>query len=203
MHIRLTTLQSYQQAAWVLASAFNDDPVSKAVYRNFTPERRVKALTVDFTAELVVCLRRGLPLEMEHDNKIVAATVIYPPDTYPLPAWDQWLLLVKSILGNGVYDLRSWLRWQAEVGRFHPTESHYYLEYIGVDPEYQGRAIGTTLLQRLVVKADEEQVGCYLENANPRNLSFYQRLGFEIWEEKEVIGLPTWFMWRHPGKRSF
>jgi hypothetical protein len=39
-------------------------------------------------------------------------------------------------------------------------------------------------------------VGCYLENANPRNTSFYQRFGFQIVSEKEIIGLPAWFMWR-------
>jgi hypothetical protein len=39
-------------------------------------------------------------------------------------------------------------------------------------------------------------VGCYLENSNPRNLPFYERFGFQAGEQKEIIGLPAWLMWR-------
>src|SRR4030066_1498953 len=41
--IQPTTRQSYRQAAQVLGRAFVDDPVSVAVYRNFSPDRRVGA----------------------------------------------------------------------------------------------------------------------------------------------------------------
>jgi ribosomal protein S18 acetylase RimI-like enzyme len=199
MQIHPVTRHSCRQAALVLARAFANEPVSVAVYRNFSPERRVKALLVDFAAELRVCIRRGYPLQLKQEGKVIAVAVIYPPGTYPLPAWEGWLLLAKSILGNGFYDIRSWICWLDEVDKHHPTEPHYYLEYVGVDPEHQGRAVGSTLLRHLVVKGDEEGVGCYLENADPRNTPFYQRLGFRIVAEKEIIGMPAWFMWRPPG----
>jgi ribosomal protein S18 acetylase RimI-like enzyme len=53
-------------------------------------------------------------------------------------------------------------------------------------------------MQHLINKADEVSVGCYLENANPRNLSFYERFGFQVIDEKEILGIPSWFMWRAP-----
>jgi ribosomal protein S18 acetylase RimI-like enzyme len=56
-------------------------------------------------------------------------------------------------------------------------------------------------MQHLISKADEESVGCYLENANPRNLAFYKRFGFQVIEEKEILDLPSWFMWRAPDIR--
>jgi hypothetical protein len=110
-----TTRQSYRQAAQVLGRAFVDDPVSVAVYRNFSSDRRVRALTVDFTAELLLCVRKGNPLQVNGDGKVIAAAVIYPPGTYPLSVSDQWMLLIKSILGNGYYDIRGWMRWLEEV----------------------------------------------------------------------------------------
>jgi GNAT superfamily N-acetyltransferase len=67
-----------------------------------------------------------------------------------------------------------------------------------VEPEQQGKAVGTAIMQHLVEKADEAKVGCYLENSNPRNLPFYQRFGFQTVIEKEIIGVPAWFMWRSP-----
>jgi ribosomal protein S18 acetylase RimI-like enzyme len=193
-----TTRQSYHQAAQVLARAFVDDPVSVACFRNFSPGRRVSALIVDFTAEELVCVRRGYPIQVNDDGKVIAAAVIYPPGSYPLPVVDLWLLLIKSILGNGLYDISPWLRWLAEVDQLHPKEAHYYLEYLGVEPEQQGKAVGSAILQHLINKADREHVGCYLENANQRNIPFYQRFGFQIMSEKEIIGIPSWFMWRPP-----
>jgi len=196
-----TTRQSYRQAAQVLARAFVDDPVSVASYRNFSPDKRVSALTVDFIAEELLCIRKGCPLQVNEDGKVIAAAVIYPPEAYPLPVMDQWLLLIKSFLGNGIYDVRPWTRWLAGVDAVHPEEAHYYVEYLGVEPVQQGKAVGSAILQYITNKADEEQVGCYLENANPRNIPFYERSGFQIIDKKEIIGIPTWFMWRPPCDR--
>jgi ribosomal protein S18 acetylase RimI-like enzyme len=190
------TIHSYRQAAEVLARAFVDDPVTVAVYRNFNPERRLRALRVDFTAELLECVHRGRPLQMEEDGRVVAAAVVYPPRTYPLPVLIQWLLLAKSIWGNGFYDIVGWMRWLEEVDKYRPSEPHYYLEYLGVEPDQQGKAVGSALVRSLTRIVDDTRVGCYLENANPRNNRFYQRLGFQIINEKEIIGVPTWFMWR-------
>ena len=193
-----TTRQSYRQAAQVLGRAFMDDPVSDAVYKNFSTDKRVRALTVDFFAEVSLCIRKGYPLQVNDDGKVVAAAVIYPPRAYPLSASDQWMLLIKSILGNGFYDFRPWMKWLEEVDKVHPDKPHYYLEYLGVEPAQQGKGLGSTILQHLIHKADEECVGCYLENANPRNISVYQRFGFQVISEREIIGIPAWFMWRPP-----
>jgi GNAT superfamily N-acetyltransferase len=202
MQIGPVTRHSLHQAAQLLGRAFVNEPVSAAIYRNFSPLRRTRALTVDFTAELSVCIHRGYPIQIEQADQIMAVAGIYPPGTYPLPAWDGWLLLARSILGNGLYDIRKWMRWLDAVEKSHPTNPHYYVAYIGVEPEFQGRELGTTLLDHLGYRADAEQVGCYLESADPRNIPFYQRSGYEIIAEKVIIGLPAWFMWRPPGNKS-
>jgi GNAT superfamily N-acetyltransferase len=198
MEVLPTTQQTYHQAAQVLGKAFEDEPVSVAVYRNFSPEKRIRALTIDFSAEILVCIRRGYPFQVNEDGRTVAAALTYPPGTYPLPVIDQWLILLKSILGNGLYDVRGWMKWLDEIDENHPTEAHYYLEYLGVEPGYQGKGFGSFILKHLINKADDLGVGCYLETANPLNLPLYQRFGFQIKSEKEIIGIPSWFMWRPP-----
>jgi GNAT superfamily N-acetyltransferase len=195
------TRQSYLQAAQVLAKAFVDDPVSVASFNGFTPDRRVRALTVDFSNELQVCIRRAYPIQLNEANQAVAVAVIYPPGAYPLPFIEGWLIQLKSILGNGLYDIRPWLKWLNQVEKHHPTEAHFYLEYLAVEPEYQGKGYGSAILKHLTGKADELGVGCYLENANPRNVAFYQRAGFLVTREMEIIGIHTWLMWR-PAKQK-
>ncbi len=198
--IHPVTGATYLPSVQVLARSFVDDPVSIAVYPRFTDSRRVQALIVDFKAEVKICIRRGYPVVAENERTVLGAEVIYPPGRFPLPIIDQWYLLLSSFWGNGFYNLKDWLNWLKDVDKHHPREPHYYLEYIGVDPAYQGKGIGSVILQHLVDKADADGVGCYLENANSRNTIFYQRFGFEITEQREVIGVPTWFMWRPPVK---
>jgi GNAT superfamily N-acetyltransferase len=194
--VQPTTRHSYRQAAQVLGRAFADEPVSVEVLKKFTPEKRIQALTNDFSDEILLCIRKGCPVQVNGNGTVVAAAVIYPPGAYPLPGFHQWMLLVKSYVKNGFYDIRGWMKWLEEADKMHPSEPHYYLEYVGVEPEHQRKGLGTAIVQHMVDKADELNVGCYLENANPYNLPFYQRFGFQVISEKEVIGIPAWFMWR-------
>jgi ribosomal protein S18 acetylase RimI-like enzyme len=195
------TLQSCQEAAQVFGRAFVDEPVSMAVYKGFSPEKRLRNLTADFAAEMEVCVRHGCPLQIRDTEKIVAAAVIYPPGSYPLSWTKQTRIFIKSILGHDFYDIRPWMQWLTEIEKIHPQESHYYLEYLGVVPECQGKGFGTNILQHMTAKADEENAGCYLETASPKNVPLYQRHGFKVIAEKQIIGLRSWFMWRPPQER--
>jgi len=72
----------------------------------------------------------------------------------------------------------------AKVGelmdRYHPHEPHWYLSMIGVDPARQGRGLGSTLLRHTLALCDAEGVAAYLESSNPKNISLYERHGFEV-----------------------
>jgi GNAT superfamily N-acetyltransferase len=190
------TRQSYRQAAQVLARAFVDEPVSVASYKGFSSERRVRALEVDFSNEILSCIRRGYPIQVNMSDKIVAAAVIFPPGSYPLPLAEQYLLLFKSLIGIGIYDFRDYFKWLTTVSRYHPREAHYYLYYLGVEPEHQGKGYGTMILKHLTALADASGVGCYLENSNPRNVPLYTRAGFTCVKEMEIVGIRSWLMWR-------
>jgi ribosomal protein S18 acetylase RimI-like enzyme len=67
-----------------------------------------------------------------------------------------------------------------QMGRFHPQEPHWYLPLIGVDPARQGQGLGSTLMHHALQRCDADKVPAYLESSNPRNISLYQRHGFEI-----------------------
>lgn len=56
--------------------------------------------------------------------------------------------------------------------------SAWYLSIVGVAPSAQGQGLGKRLLEPTIAEADAAGVDCYLETFGPRNLRFYQRLGF-------------------------
>lgn len=66
------------------------------------------------------------------------------------------------------------------MGRHHPTEPHWYLPLIGVDPACQGRGLGSALLKHTLRLCDAQGSAAYLESSNPRNVSLYGRHGFEV-----------------------
>jgi GNAT superfamily N-acetyltransferase len=72
------------------------------------------------------------------------------------------------------------------MASYHPEESCWYLPLIAVDPIYQGRGMGAQLMKAALGKIDEAGLPAYLESSNPRNVSLYQRHGFEVMGEIQV-----------------
>ncbi len=66
-----------------------------------------------------------------------------------------------------------------QMGQFHPTEPHWHLALIGVDPAMQGRGLGSRLLEATLAVCDGAGQPAYLEATTPRNVALYERYGFE------------------------
>lgn len=67
-----------------------------------------------------------------------------------------------------------------QMEKFHPAEPHWYLPMIGVDPAHQGAGIGSALMTEALKAVDRDGSIAYLESSNARNISLYQRHGFEV-----------------------
>jgi ribosomal protein S18 acetylase RimI-like enzyme len=82
----------------------------------------------------------------------------------------------------------------------HPAAPHYYLPFVGVEPEWQGRGLGTALMRPVLDRCDDEKLAAYLEASSPRNRALYERHGFEVTEEFSLGtgSPPLWRMWRDP-----
>ena len=67
--------------------------------------------------------------------------------------------------------------------QYHPKEPCWYLPLIGVDPIHQGKGIGSALMKYALERCDEQGISSYLESTNPKNISLYERYGFEVMGE--------------------
>ena len=74
-----------------------------------------------------------------------------------------------------------------------PAEPHWHLAFIGVDPFWLGNGVGAALLEYALDRIDAQGGQAYLESTNPRNLTLYQRHGFEVVREIRVGGAPPMF----------
>lgn len=73
-----------------------------------------------------------------------------------------------------------------EMDKCHPEEPHWHLAIIGVEPNAQGTGLGGALMRHALARCDEEGALAYLESSNPRNISLYERHGFEVMGEIQV-----------------
>lgn len=91
-----------------------------------------------------------------------------------------------------------------KMGEWHPDEPHWYLPMIGVDPYAQGRGLGAALLRHALERCDREGIPAYLESSNPRNISLYERHGFEVMGRIQIGAAPvvTPMLRRPPGPRT-
>lgn len=88
--------------------------------------------------------------------------------------------------------------------RHHVPDPHLYLTALGVDPDAQGRGIGSALLAPVLRRADEEGTPAYLETATARNVLLYERHGFAVVEELVLprTDVHGWLMLRAPRRAS-
>lgn len=78
-----------------------------------------------------------------------------------------------------------------QMEKFHPTEPHWYLPMIGVDPAQQGNGVGSALMKEALKTVDRDGTIAYLESSNPKNISLYERHGFGVIGEIQVGSSPT------------
>lgn len=88
-------------------------------------------------------------------------------------------------------------RSDATLRRHHPTEPHYYLSTLSIDPAHQGRGYGSALMKPMLARIDAEAMPAFLETQRESNIPFYRRFAFELTERIEIPdGPPLWLMWR-------
>jgi ribosomal protein S18 acetylase RimI-like enzyme len=108
-------------------------------------------------------------------------------------------LLAESLPEACQYEVFALLE---EMSRVHPTEPHWYLPMIGVEPARQGAGLGSELMREALARVDQDGLPAYLESTNPRNIPFYQRFGFRSLGAIRMPGVPViTSMWR-PARRT-
>jgi ribosomal protein S18 acetylase RimI-like enzyme len=117
------------------------------------------------------------------------------PDVQP-DADAMGALLEQSVSEQRLPEVVSLLE---QMSHFHPSHPHWYLPLVGVDPRMQQRGFGSGLLMLGLERCDREGLPAYLESTNQRNISLYERLGFQtlgrIRTETSPVVTP---MIRHP-----
>lgn len=116
-----------------------------------------------------------------------------------LPAPEDLPAAVATLLTPLGEAIPQVIRWFTRWCHLDPEEPHVHLGPIGVAPNMQGQGAGTALMQRYVEHLDQQGAAGYLETDRAENVEFYKKFGFAVRHAEELIGTPTWYMWRPAG----
>jgi ribosomal protein S18 acetylase RimI-like enzyme len=162
----------------VLSRAFYDDPYYLWIMPN--DKRRMAQLHWWMRILLRYTLLYG-SIHHTEDHKGIAMWV--GPDEPVLN--DVKILSMGLVMYPFKIGIRNFLRvldisgqWSKEHKKL--SKRHYYLMVIGVEPEFQGKGIGSRLMQVGLDRADDEELECYLETVTEEDVEFYKKHDFDI-----------------------
>jgi len=183
----------------VLARGMRDNPLHVAVFGEHPETRRRRFRKLMAAVFGVSDLSHALVARRE-DGVVVGVCGMLPPGDC-LPNLGQQLRLMPTMLSIGPRIVGRIVRWMGVWRRHDPKESHWHLGPLAVDAHLQGEGVGSRMMRVFCARMDAAGEDAYLETDKPINVRFYERFGFEVVGEEEVLGVPNWFMLR-PAKKN-
>jgi GNAT superfamily N-acetyltransferase len=192
----MSRVMPFSQASVALAESLIDDPFYWAITDDFGPDAsaRKQALQPYFKYSLQEAHRTGR-CAIAPDPSLGAAAWLLPRNSEvhhaESEAKSQYLASILGPRGNQNYHRMVDMAPLAEQV-VPPTA--WYLSIVGILPAAQGRGIGAALLSETLAEASTAKVPCYLETFTPRNLPFYNRLGFRRAAEYVEPVTGSWYV---------
>jgi ribosomal protein S18 acetylase RimI-like enzyme len=190
---RCATVADVPELSAALATAFFDDPIFGWLIPG--DSRRRARLRRFFELELrYVALPKG---RIWTSVDSLGACLEMPPEAWRMPFTEQ---LAHGPGFTRVFGARlpHALALITLMEQRHIREPHYYIPYIGVAPEAQGRGLGTRLMQPMLERCDQEGLPGYLEATSERSAALYERLGFQFKGELQLGSSPPMWLMRRP-----
>jgi len=175
-----------QESANVLSVAMVDNPLHVAVFQGMGEKQR---LEIEKMFRRLLIELPGIVFLTKENQNIIG------------------VMRMKSCQGRKVANASQdaidkndigWRKsvWHAEWGRNDPIEQHWHLGPIGVLPNHQGSGIGSMLMERFCKEVDACHAKAYLETEGDKNVRFYEKFGFEIVRESEILNVKNRYMLR-------
>jgi len=165
-----------------LARAFQTDPALSWILPD--PGHRGRALRSLFHVLVPADVRAGVALRSDGDE----AAALWRAPGQAHSGTLEFLRSVLPLIATFGTALPRGLKVQGSIDAHRPKGRFWYLHYVGVRPDHQGKGYGGRIIRAQTAVADAEGVPCWLETATPENVPLYERLGFVTQIEWDVPG---------------
>lgn len=182
----------------VLARAFDADPFHK--WYVIQDKKRIARLETHFETYLKhYVMKHDHVFVTEEVNAVAAWFPPEPEESWKLSTLKELSLMDKWVSIMGVRKLRIVQAGVDRLKKHHLKTPHFFLAYLGVDPELQGKGIGAGLLRHGLNMCTQDRLPAYLETSAEQNVPYYEKHGFTVLEEFELERGPRiWTMIYRP-----
>ncbi len=192
------TADDAEAAGDVIAAALF--PTVLAAFVTPDPARRALRAPLSFAALTRLVVRHGHALA--YGAPLQAVALWLPPGSHE-PTEEELaevgMRAARALMDEGEAERSAALTRHFDAARERAMDGpHWYLPFLAVAPEHQGRGAGSILMRYALDRVISADLPCYLDTADARNLPFYERLGFRAVRTGVVPGsqIPTWSMRR-------
>ncbi len=183
----------------VLSRGMRDNPLHVAAFGE-DPEHRRRRFRGLMAAAFSVRDFSHTLLARSANGVIVGVCGMMPPGNC-LPDFRQRLRLLPTLLFIGPRIAGRVMRWMGVWQKHDPKERHWHLGPLAVDAHLQGMGVGSRMMQVFCAQMDAARDDAYLETDKPENARFYERFGFKVVGEQEVLSVTNYFMLRRSERR--
>lgn len=181
-----------EHVVFLLAQAFKDNQsVNYIIRQDKFKTSRIYAL-MEYSFEM--CFHFG---EVYLSDDKSACALLLPPKAKRTTLRSIWLDMKLILNAIGINRIGIALKRESAIKEKQFKGDIQYLWFIGVDPSYQQKGAGTTLLKEVLAKYDREGLTVCLETSTVQNLPWYEKLGFDIYDELD-LGYKLFFLKRNP-----
>jgi ribosomal protein S18 acetylase RimI-like enzyme len=199
----MRSLEEYEisEAVEIIAEASVNDPYW--VYLIPDATQRFQFMRKFLSINLFVEWTRGYLVGI--GDSLEGIAVWKPPDSHASSSrrYRSLLKYYRLLSWTALVSIRKMLRVFRRYGVLrgkYAEKPYYHLILVGVRPSRQGQGYASALIRPMLLLADEEGAGAYVETTNHDNISFYEHFGFELKGEFSVpdSSLKGWGFYRPP-----
>jgi ribosomal protein S18 acetylase RimI-like enzyme len=183
-------------AARLLARAFCENSMNRVVAPG-SARRRERSNAAGMRAVLPLARARGEVLAAREGGALAGVLVALPPGVTTVGR-PRALDALRLFLVQGPAVAGRWAAVAQALQLHRPLAPHAYLATLGVAPERQRSGVGRALLTHWLARVDAEKRRAYLETDSVQNVTWYERFGFAVRAELEVLGVTVHLMEREP-----
>ena len=188
-------------------AALEDDPFYRSICAPYEADtvRRRAVLAKYFDYSIQEGRELGHCVHLPDEARGVAVWLLpQPPEVESQAAQQKRTFLQTDLSAGGCANYYRIIEFMNAKSATLVDDAAWYLSIVAVDPAVHGQGLGRKLLEPTIAEADRTCITCYLETFSPRNLPFYQRLGFAAAARftEPTTGAEYTVMVRTPGEKG-
>jgi len=174
-------LMDKERVVSILANSFDDNKSVNYIIKQ--DDKRVKRIRNLMEYSFDMCYFFG-DIFLSEDKK--GCALILLPDKKKTNL-KSVLLDIKLIVSCiGLANIKKAMDREAKIKKLQPEGLKYYLWFIGVDPQEQNKGIGSYLMSEVIKEAVSKQRPIYLETSTVKNIPWYEKFGFKIYNQLDL-----------------